>query len=62
MKIKCKVDIVRKGVEYSKGDVIDIPEANVDKWVSKGWGELIVKKEQKSKKVTKELKEEKETK
>ena len=41
---------------------MDITESNVDKWVSKGWGELIVKKEQKSKKVTKELKEEKETK
>tara|TARA_R100000773_G_scaffold44333_1_gene45091 strand:+ start:416 stop:604 length:189 start_codon:yes stop_codon:yes gene_type:complete len=62
MKIKCKVDIVREGVEYVKGDVVDIPESNVDKWVTKGWGSPVEHKEQKSKKETKEFKGEKETK
>ena len=62
MKIKCKVDIVREGVEYVKGDVVDIPEVNVDKWVAKGWGSPVEHKEHKSKKETKEYKAQKETK
>jgi len=63
MKIKCKTEITREGIEYNKGDIIDIPESNVSKWVSKGWGETIEKKEMKSKKKeTKELKVKKETK
>ena len=60
--MKCKVDIVREGVEYVKGDIIDVPESNIDKWLSKGWGSLLEHKEQKQKKETKELKAEKETK
>tara|TARA_A100000171_G_C2130145_1_gene146150 strand:+ start:1294 stop:1482 length:189 start_codon:yes stop_codon:yes gene_type:complete len=62
MKMKCKVDIVREGVEYVKDDILDIPESNVDKWIDKGWGTPIEKKEQKVKKQTKELKVDKETK
>ncbi len=63
MKIKCKTEITREGIEYNKGDIIDIPESNVSKWVSKGWGEVVEKKEMKSKKKeTKELKVKKETK
>ena len=63
MKIKCKTEITREGIEYNKGDIIDIPESNVSKWVAKGWGEIIEKKEMKSKKKeTKELKVKKETK
>jgi len=63
MKIKCKTEITREGIEYNKGYIIDIPESNVSKWVSKGWGETIEKKEMKSKKKeTKELKVKKETK
>ena len=45
MKMKCKVDIVREGVEYQKDDILDIPESNVDKWIAKGWGTPIEKKE-----------------
>jgi len=62
MKIKCKTEITREGVEYQKGDIIDIPEANVSKWVAKGWGEVVEKKEAQIKKETKELKVKKETK
>ena len=57
-----EVDEVREGVEYQIGDIIDIPEANVSKWVAKGWGEVVEKKEAKIKKETKELKVKKETK
>tara|TARA_R100000773_G_scaffold14281_1_gene13055 strand:- start:866 stop:1054 length:189 start_codon:yes stop_codon:yes gene_type:complete len=62
MKIKCKTVITREGVEYQKGDVLDIPESNVSKWVAKGWGVPIETKEHKEKKETKELKVDKETK
>lgn len=63
MKIKCKTEIIREGVEYQKGDIIDIPESNVSKWVAKGWGEVVENKEDKTnKKETKELKIKKETK
>ena len=37
-------------------------ELNVSKWVAKGWGEVVEKKEAKIKKETKELKVKKETK
>ena len=37
MKIKCKTEITREGIEYQKGDVLDIPESNVSKWIEKGW-------------------------
>jgi hypothetical protein len=62
MKIKCKIDITREGVDYKKGDTIDIPESNVSKWVAKGWGDAIVKKEEKATKETKELKVKKQSK
>ena len=62
MKIKFKTEITREGVEYQIGDIVDIPESNVSKWIEKGWGEKVVSKEDKSKKETKELKVKKETK
>ena len=62
MKIKCKIDITREGVDYKIGDTIDIPEVNVSKWVAKGWGDAIVKKEEKATKETKELKVKKQSK
>tara|TARA_R100000329_G_scaffold109260_2_gene89737 strand:+ start:592 stop:780 length:189 start_codon:yes stop_codon:yes gene_type:complete len=62
MKIKCKTEITREGVEYQIGDIVDIPESNVSKWIEKGWGEKVIIKEEKSKKETKELKVKKETK
>ena len=62
MKIKCKIDITTEGVDYKKGDTIDIPEINVSKWVAKGWGDAIVKKEEKATKETKELKVKKQSK
>ena len=62
MKIKCKTDITREGVDYKKGDIIDIPEVNVSKWVAKGWGESIDTKEEKATKETKEFKSKKESK
>ena len=62
MKIKCLTEIHRNNVVYNKGDVLDIPESNVSKWIEKGWGECINKKELKVKKETKELKTKKTTK
>tara|TARA_Y100001938_G_C7912474_1_gene340318 strand:- start:384 stop:572 length:189 start_codon:yes stop_codon:yes gene_type:complete len=62
MKIKCKTEITREGVDYKKGDVINIPEENVSKWVAKGWGEVVDTKEEKATKETKEFKGNKESK
>ncbi len=62
MKIKCKTEITREGIEYKKGDILDIPESNVSKWIEKGWGEKIDVKVEKASKETKELKVKKETK
>ena len=62
MKIKCKTEITREGVEYQKGDIVEIPEANVSKWIAKGWGEAIDTKEEKAKKETKEFKAKKQSK
>jgi hypothetical protein len=56
MKIKCKTEIIREGVEYQKGDIVEIPEANVSKWIAKGWGEAINTKRRKQKKKQKSLK------
>tara|TARA_Y100000114_G_scaffold141855_1_gene147952 strand:- start:296 stop:484 length:189 start_codon:yes stop_codon:yes gene_type:complete len=62
MKIKCKTEITREGIEYKKGDILDIPESNVSKWIEKGWGEKIDVKVEKASKETKELKVKRETK
>ena len=62
MKIKCKTEITREGIEYKKGDILNIPESNVSKWIEKGWGEKIDVKVEKASKETKELKVKKETK
>ena len=63
MKIKVKTEIERDGQVYEVGDIIDIPEANVSVWESKGWGKVIESKEEKPKaKETKEFKAKKETK
>jgi hypothetical protein len=51
MKIKCKTEIIREGVEYQNS-----------KWIAKGWGEVIKTKEEKVKKETKEFKVKKESK
>jgi hypothetical protein len=62
MKLKVKEEVKRDGVIYKEGDIIDIPEANVPVWVSKGWGNPIEKKEEKGAKETKEFKAEKKSK
>jgi hypothetical protein len=60
MKIKLLTSIKRNGQNYIAGDILDIPENNVGKWLKNGWGESIEKigkkKEVKIKKETKELK------
>jgi len=56
MKIKLLTSIKRNGQNYIAGDILDIPENNIDIWIKNGWGELIDKKEKKIKKETKELK------
>jgi len=56
MKIKLLTSIKRNGQNYIEGDILDIPENNIDIWIINGWGELIDKKEKKIKKETKELK------
>ena len=55
MKIKLLTQIKRGGQIYSEGQILEIEDSKVNKWVSKGWGEII-KKEAKPKKETKELK------
>jgi len=50
-----------EGKEIQAGEIIDIKESSKDKYIAKGWGEL-VKKEVKVKKETKELKVDKLTK
>lgn len=61
MKIKLKIDISKDGQIIPAGEIIEIHDQNKDKWIKKGWGEII-KKEVKAKKETKELKISKETK
>jgi hypothetical protein len=60
MKIKLLIPIKRNGQNYKEGDILDIPENNIGKWIKKGWGEsiekIVKKKEVKIKKETKELK------
>jgi hypothetical protein len=60
MKIKLLTSIKRNGQNYIAGDILDIPENNVSKWLKNGWGEsiekIVKKKEVKIKKETKELK------
>ena len=55
MKIKLLTQIKRGGQIYSEGQILEIEDNKVNKWVSNGWGEII-KKEAKPKKETKELK------
>ena len=62
MKIKILTEIERDNRIYEKGDVIDIPEANVSVWEKNKWGKVIKTKEEKAKKETKEFKGKKETK
>ena len=62
MKIKCLQEMHRNNKVFNRGDIIDIPEENISKWISKGWGETIIQKELKVKKETKELKVKKITK
>jgi hypothetical protein len=60
MKIKLLTPIKRNGQNYVEGDILDIPEISVGKWLKNGWGEsiekIVKKKEVKIKKETKELK------
>jgi|TARA_R100000988_G_C3909063_1_gene121097 hypothetical protein len=62
MKVLIKEEVKRDGVILKEGDIIEIPDANVPVWVSKGWGKPIEKKEEKGVKETKELKTEKKNK
>lgn len=61
MKVKLLCNMLIEGKEVQAGEIIDIKESSKDKYIAKGWGEL-VKKEVKVKKVTKELKVDKLTK
>lgn len=67
MKIKLNTEIERDGKVYKSGDIIDIPELNVPKFIANAWGEPIEekkakKKEEKAVKETKQNKDNKETK
>ena len=65
MKIKLLCNMLIEGKEVQAGEIIEIKESSLSKYISKGWGEEIkkeVKKEVKVKKETKELKISKETK
>ena len=61
MKIKLLCNMLIEGKEVQAGEIIEIKESSLSKYISKGWGEEI-KKEVKVKKETKELKISKETK
>ena len=61
MKVKLLCNMLIEGKEVQAGEIIDIKESSKDKYIAKGWGEL-VKKEVKVKKETKELKVDKLTK
>ena len=56
MKIKLLTQNKKGGQIYKEGHIMDIEDQKIDKWIKMGWGELIVKKEKKIKKETKELK------
>ena len=60
MKIKLLTQIKKGGQIYKEGDIMDIEDHKIDKWIKMGWGESIEKpvkkKEVKVKKETKELK------
>lgn len=61
MKVKLLCNMLIEGKEIQAGEIIDIKDSSKDKYIAKGWGEL-VKKEVKVKKETKELKVDKLTK
>ena len=61
MKVKLLCNMLIEGKEVQAGEIIDIKESSKDKYIAKGWGEL-VQKEVKVKKETKELKVDKLTK
>ena len=50
MKIKLLTQIKKGGQIYTDGDILDIEDHKIDKWIKMGWGELIDKKEKKIKK------------
>ena len=50
MKIKILTEIERDNRIYEKGDIIDIPEANVPVWEKNKWGKAIKTKEEKRRK------------
>jgi hypothetical protein len=62
MKIKLKIPMIIDGKEISEGEIVNINENNLDKWLKKGWGSVIEKELKPKKKETKELKVAKETK
>jgi len=61
MKVKLLCNMLIEGKEIQAGEIIEIKDSSKDKYIAKGWGEL-VKKEVKVKKETKELKVDKLTK
>ena len=58
MKVILKTELLKDGVTYDKGCVLDVEKENAEVWIAKGWAS----KEEKGKKETKELKQDKETK
>ena len=44
------------GKEISEGEIVNINENNLDKWLKKGWGSVIEKELKPKKKETKEKK------
>ncbi len=62
MKIKLKIPMIIDGKEISAGEIVNINENNLDKWLKKGWGVPVEKQEKQKKKETKEFKAVKETK
>ena len=44
MKIKLLTQIKKGGQIYKEGDIMDIEDQKIDKWIKMGWGELIVQK------------------
>lgn len=62
MKIKLKIPMIIDGIEKPEGEIVSINEANLNKWIKKGWGVPVEKQEKQKKKETKEFKVVKETK
>tara|TARA_R100001163_G_C5064462_1_gene202091 strand:+ start:2821 stop:2997 length:177 start_codon:yes stop_codon:yes gene_type:complete len=58
MKVILKTELLKDGLIYEKGLEMDVSQEKAEVWIAKGWAS----KEEKGKKETKELKQDKETK